>query len=122
MYCVSRTGYHGYHVMYCVFMIWLTCLLLLWLLCHVFCIHDFVDLLLWLWCHVFFTQEELASLRRKLERVKKIELASSADEVLMEEIKEYKVQIYVLSYDIQFRVYLQNVSHISIAIWELIFS
>ena len=65
-------------------------------------------------CHVFCTQEELASLRRKLERVKKIELASSADEVLMEEIKEYKVQIYVFSYDIQFRVFLQNVSHISI--------
>ena len=30
-------------------------------------------------------------MRRKLERHKKIELAGTADEVLMEEIKEYKV-------------------------------
>ena len=36
-------------------------------------------------------QEEVAGLRRKLERAKKIELAGTADEVLMEEIKEYKV-------------------------------
>ena len=33
----------------------------------------------------------MASLRRKVERAKKIEMASSADEVLMEEIREYKV-------------------------------
>ena len=33
----------------------------------------------------------MASLRKKIERAKKIEMASSADEVLMEEIKEYKV-------------------------------
>ena len=32
----------------------------------------------------------MASLRKKIERAKKIEMASSADEVLMEEIKEYK--------------------------------
>ncbi|KAK2140818.1 hypothetical protein LSH36_1238g00029 [Paralvinella palmiformis] len=38
-------------------------------------------------------QEELASVRRKLERAKKIEMASSADEVLMEEIREYKEQL-----------------------------
>ncbi len=30
-------------------------------------------------------------MRKKLERVKKIEQASSADEVLLEEIREYKV-------------------------------
>ncbi|XP_029648554.1 E3 ubiquitin-protein ligase Bre1 [Octopus sinensis] len=38
-------------------------------------------------------QEEVASLRRKLERSKKIEMAGAADEVLMEEIKEYKEQL-----------------------------
>ena len=35
----------------------------------------------------------MASLRKKIERAKKIEMASSADEVLMEEIKEYKVKV-----------------------------
>ncbi len=34
-------------------------------------------------------------LRKKIERAKKIEMASSADEVLMEEIKEYKVSSQV---------------------------
>lgn len=38
-------------------------------------------------------QEELATLRKKLDRAKKIEMASSADEVLMEEIREYKEQL-----------------------------
>lgn len=38
-------------------------------------------------------QEEVASLRRKVERAKKIEMASSADEVLLEEIREYKEQL-----------------------------
>lgn len=35
-------------------------------------------------------QEEMAQLRRKAERIKKIELAGTLDEVLMEEIREYK--------------------------------
>ncbi|MCL4122258.1 UNVERIFIED_CONTAM: hypothetical protein GTU68_007945, partial [Idotea baltica] len=35
-------------------------------------------------------QEETASLKRKVERAKKFEMADRADEVLMEEIKEYK--------------------------------
>uniref|UniRef100_A0A2R5LCT0 E3 ubiquitin protein ligase n=1 Tax=Ornithodoros turicata TaxID=34597 RepID=A0A2R5LCT0_9ACAR len=35
-------------------------------------------------------QEEIISLRRKVERAKKFELASNTDEVLVEEIKEYK--------------------------------
>lgn len=40
-------------------------------------------------CIVF--QEELAILRRKAERMKKMEQAgSSMDEVLLEEIREYK--------------------------------
>ena len=34
--------------------------------------------------------EETASLKRKVERAKKFEMADRADEVLMEEIKEYK--------------------------------
>ncbi|XP_043237647.1 E3 ubiquitin-protein ligase Bre1-like [Amphibalanus amphitrite] len=38
-------------------------------------------------------QEELAALRRKLERAKKIELAGAADDVLMEEVREYKEQL-----------------------------
>ncbi|XP_070571727.1 E3 ubiquitin-protein ligase BRE1A-like [Ptychodera flava] len=37
-------------------------------------------------------QEEIASLRRKLERARRIELAGSADEILMEEVKTYKAQ------------------------------
>ncbi|CAH1802344.1 unnamed protein product [Owenia fusiformis] len=37
--------------------------------------------------------EEVAILRRKLERAKKIEQAGTADEILMEEIKEYKEQL-----------------------------
>lgn len=35
-------------------------------------------------------QEEIMSLRRKVERAKKFELASNTDEVLVEEVKEYK--------------------------------
>ncbi|CAB3373401.1 Hypothetical predicted protein [Cloeon dipterum] len=35
-------------------------------------------------------QEEIAQLRRKVERMKKIEMAGTADEVMMEEIREYK--------------------------------
>merc|ERR1712106_1067472 len=35
-------------------------------------------------------QEEIASLRRKVERLKKIEMASDMDEILKEEIREYK--------------------------------
>ncbi|XP_035206333.1 E3 ubiquitin-protein ligase BRE1B-like [Stegodyphus dumicola] len=38
-------------------------------------------------------QEEIISLRRKVERGKKFELASTADEVLMEEVREYKEQL-----------------------------
>ena len=34
----------------------------------------------------------MVTLRKKLERAKKIEMASSADEVLQEEIREYKVR------------------------------
>lgn len=38
-------------------------------------------------------QEEVAKLQRKLERSQKIEMAGAADEVLLEEIKEYKEQL-----------------------------
>jgi len=38
-------------------------------------------------------QEEMAGLRKKIERAKKFELANTADEVLMEEIREYKEQL-----------------------------
>lgn len=38
-------------------------------------------------------QEEILSLRRKVERAKKFELATNTDEVLMEEVKEYKEQL-----------------------------
>ncbi|KAH6932261.1 hypothetical protein HPB50_004134 [Hyalomma asiaticum] len=38
-------------------------------------------------------QEEIISLRRKVERAKKFELATNTDEVLMEEVKEYKEQL-----------------------------
>lgn len=39
------------------------------------------------------SQEEIKHLQAKLERQKKFEMASSMDEVLMEEIKEYKEQL-----------------------------
>ena len=50
-------------------------------------------------CSILFFkfQEDVASLRRKLERAKKIEMASSADEVLMEEIREYKVGVNTIN-------------------------
>ena len=51
-----------------------------------------------MWC--FVCQEEVVNLRKKVERAKKIEMASSADEVLQEEIREYKVSgqfVYVVS-------------------------
>ena len=35
-------------------------------------------------------QEEIAQLRRKVERMKKIELAETLDEVMAEELREYK--------------------------------
>ncbi|GFT22021.1 e3 ubiquitin-protein ligase Bre1 [Nephila pilipes] len=38
-------------------------------------------------------QEDIISLRREVERGKKFELASTADEVLMEEVREYKEQL-----------------------------
>lgn len=38
-------------------------------------------------------QEEILSLKRKVERAKKFELATNTDEVLMEEVKEYKEQL-----------------------------
>ena len=45
----------------------------------------------WICLSVLFPQEEVAKLQRKLERSQKIEQAGAADEVLLEEIKEYKV-------------------------------
>lgn len=38
-------------------------------------------------------QEEIGGLRKKVERSKKFELATTADEVLMEEVREYKEQL-----------------------------
>ena len=38
-------------------------------------------------------QEESAILKRKVERLKKIEMASDMDEILKEEIREYKVSL-----------------------------
>lgn len=38
-------------------------------------------------------QEELALVQRKLERSQKIEQKGNSDEVLLEEIREYKVSI-----------------------------
>ena len=37
-----------------------------------------------------YIQEELAQLKRRVERLKKIEAAGTADEVLREELREYK--------------------------------
>ncbi|CAG0903583.1 unnamed protein product [Darwinula stevensoni] len=38
-------------------------------------------------------QEEVAALRRRLERAQRMELAGTADEVLQEEVREYKEQL-----------------------------
>ena len=40
-----------------------------------------------------FLQEDCSSLKRKLDKQKKIDLYGAADEVLLEEIKQYKVSI-----------------------------
>lgn len=37
-------------------------------------------------------QEDISRLRRKLEKQKKVEVYADADEILQEEIKEYKVR------------------------------
>lgn len=41
----------------------------------------------------FFFQEDLSRLRRKLEKQKKVEVYTDADEILQEEINQYKVRI-----------------------------
>ena len=48
----------------------------------------------------------MAILRRKVERAKKIEQASSADEVLLEEIREYKVCEPLIVYELYHKSYL----------------
>lgn len=42
---------------------------------------------------LFFFQEDLSRLRRKLEKQKKVEVYTDADEILQEEINQYKVRI-----------------------------
>ena len=42
------------------------------------------------WYHYFILQEELVLVKRKVERLRKIEMASDMDEILKEEIREYK--------------------------------
>ena len=42
-------------------------------------------------CHGYRVQEEVGSLRRKLERHRTREWTSTSDEVLLEEIRTYKV-------------------------------
>lgn len=41
----------------------------------------------------FALQEDLSRLRRKLEKQKKVEVYSDADEILQEEINQYKVSV-----------------------------
>lgn len=40
-------------------------------------------------------QEDISRLRRKLEKQRKVEVYADADEILQEEIKEYKVGLLV---------------------------
>lgn len=42
---------------------------------------------------MLFVQEDLSRLRRKLEKQKKVEVYTDADEILQEEINQYKVKI-----------------------------
>lgn len=39
-------------------------------------------------------QEDISRLRRKLEKQRKVEVYADADEILQEEIKEYKVRLW----------------------------
>lgn len=39
-------------------------------------------------------QEDISRLRRKLEKQRKVEVYADADEILQEEIKEYKVWLW----------------------------
>jgi hypothetical protein len=50
--------------------------------------------------HIAVIQEEVVNLRKKVERAKKIEMANNADEVLQEELREYKVFIFCCSYSL----------------------
>lgn len=50
-------------------------------------------------------QEDLSRLRRKLEKQKKVEMYTDADEILQEEINQYKVRENVESYI----VFIRNV-------------
>lgn len=43
-------------------------------------------------------QEDLSRLRRKLEKQKKVEMYTDADEILQEEINQYKVRANAESY------------------------
>lgn len=43
--------------------------------------------------HAFLPQEDISRLRRKLETTKKPDNVPKCDEILMEEIKDYKVKI-----------------------------
>jgi E3 ubiquitin-protein ligase BRE1 len=47
-------------------------------------------MVLWLESFCLCLQEEIAQLHRKVERMKKIEMAGTLDEVMLEEIREYK--------------------------------
>ena len=40
-------------------------------------------------------QEDLSRLRRKLEKQKKVEVYTDADEILQEEINQYKVRVRI---------------------------
>lgn len=43
---------------------------------------------------VLLPQEDISRLRRKLEKQRKVEVYADADEILQEEIKEYKVGLW----------------------------
>ena len=64
-------------------------------------------------------QEEVAKLNRKLERSKKIEMAGAADEVLLEEVKEYKVAFSLTDCFFFFFFFLNSSLHSFLSGWVI---
>lgn len=65
------------------------------------------------------SQEDLSRLRRKLEKQKKVEMYTDADEILQEEINQYKVrekESYILFIHTSFRG--RDVANTPLNIWH----
>lgn len=63
--------------------------------------------------HIIFPgtlQEDLSRLRRKLEKQKKVEVYSDADEILQEEINQYKVRTETHNFVVNLKRWRRKIS------------